>query len=351
MTTVTPTQEEERTRLRRVSPLRAFFNRPEFGAIIGAILAYSFFVVVAGGRGFFGLAGTANFLEVAAQIGIVGVAVSLLMIAGEFDLSVGSMVGAAGMIVALGTGEFGLPIWLSILLAFAFALGVGLIHGLLVVRTGLPSFIVTLGSLFILRGVTIAVTRLLTKRTQVGGLDALTAGDPFAALFTTEFRLGDADFRISILWWLGLTVVATYVLLRTPFGNWIYGTGGSAVAARQIGVPVARVKISLFMATAASAALLAVIQVLTVGGADVLRGQNKELEAIITAVIGGTLLSGGYGSAVGTAFGALILGMVDLGIFFWGVDSDWYRAALGGLLFLFVLINNYVRRRASEGLR
>ena len=130
--------------------------------------------------------GTATYLEVAAQVGIVGSAVALLMIAGEFDLSVGSMVGAAGMIVAIGIGEFGWPVWLAIVAAFAFALLIGFINGYIVVRTRLPSFIVTLGTLFILRGVTIGMTRTITGRTQVGGLGAATAGDPLAAIFTTD---------------------------------------------------------------------------------------------------------------------------------------------------------------------
>jgi simple sugar transport system permease protein len=280
---------------------------------------------------------------VAAQVGILGSAVALLMIAGEFDLSIGSMVGAAGMVIAIGVGEFGLPVWLSILLAFAIALSIGFLNGYLVVRTRLPSFIVTLGTLFILRGVTIGVTRVLTGRTQVGGLSDAVAADPISFLFTAQV----GPLKASILWWIGLALVATWVLLRTPFGNWIFGTGGNAVAARNVGVPVARVKIILFMATAASAALLATVQVLSVGSGDVLRGEQKEFEAIITAVIGGTLLSGGYGSAIGTVFGALTLGMTKNGLQFAGVGGDWYQAFLGVLLLMAVVVNNWIRQRAT----
>ena len=148
---------------------------------------------------------------------------------------------------------------------------------------------------------------------------------------------------------VGIALLATFVLQRTRFGNWIYGAGGSAVAARNVGVPVARVKIILFMATAASAALLAVIQVLTFGSGDVLRGDGKEFEAIITAVIGGTLLTGGYGSAIGAVFGALTLGMTRQGLFFAGISADWYLAFLGLLLLAAVLVNNWVRARALRG--
>ena len=330
-------------RVRRVGIVSLLLTRPEIGAVIGAVGVLIIFAVWAGDRGFLTVAGTATYLEVAAQVGIVGSAVALLMIAGEFDLSVGSMVGAAGMIVAIGVGEFGLPIWLAVALAFAFALAIGFVNGYLVVTTRLPSFIVTLGTLFILRGVTIGVTRAITGRTQVGGLNATVEADPFAQIFTADI----GPFSVAILWWIGLALLATWILLRTPFGNWIFGSGGSAIAARNVGVPVSRVKIILFMATAASAALLAVIQVLSVGSGDVLRGEGKEFEAIITAVIGGTLLTGGYGSAIGTVFGALTLGMTKQGLFFAGVPGDWYQAFLGVLLLLAVIVNNYIRQRAT----
>lgn len=332
-------------RVRRVGLARTLLNRPELGAVTGAILVWILFAILAGDRGFLSIRGAATYLEVAAQVGIVGSAVALLMIAGEFDLSVGSMVGAAGMIVAIGIGELGWPVWLSILAAFTFALFVGFINGYIVVKTRLPSFIVTLGTLFILRGVTIGVTRTMTGRTQVGGLNDVTEGDPIAALFTAQI----GPFDVAILWWLALAAAATWVLMRTSFGNWIFGSGGSAVAARNVGVPVARVKIALFMTTAAAAALLAVIQVLGAGSGDVLRGEQKEFEAIITAVIGGTLLTGGYGSAIGAVFGALTLGITRQGLFFAGISSDWYLAFLGLLLLSAVLVNNWVRSRALKG--
>jgi len=330
-------------RVRRVGFLSVLLARPEIGAIIGAVLVWVVFVVWAGDNGFLTLNGTATYLEVAAQVGIVASAVALLMIAGEFDLSVGSVIGAAGMVVAVSIGVLGLPVWLSVLLAFAFALVIGFLNGYLVVKTRLPSFIVTLGMLFILRGLTIGITRAITGRTQVGGLAGPVEQDPIAWIFTAEF----GPFPISILWWIGLALLATFILLRTSFGNWIFGVGGSAIAARNVGVPVSRVKIILFMGTAASAALLAVIQVLEAGSGDVLRGSDKEFEAIITAVIGGTLLTGGYGSAIGAVFGALTLGMTRQGIVFAGIPGDWYLAFLGVLLLAAVIVNNYIRQRAT----
>lgn len=330
-------------RVRSVGFVSVLLARPEIGAIIGAVLVWIVFAVWAGGSGFLTLNGTATYLEVAAQVGIVASAVALLMIAGEFDLSVGSMIGAAGMVVAIGISELGLPVWMAVLLAFAFALAIGFLNGYLVVRTRLPSFIVTLGTLFILRGLTIGITRAITGRTQVGGLAGPVAEDPIAGIFTAEM----GPFSVAILWWIGLALLATFILLRTSFGNWIFGAGGSAIAARNVGVPVNRVKIVLFMATAASAALLAVIQVLETGSGDVLRGNDKEFEAIITAVIGGTLLTGGYGSAIGAVFGALTLGMTRQGIVFAGIPGDWYLAFLGVLLLAAVIVNNYIRQRAT----
>ena len=330
-------------RVRHVSTLRKWLTRPELAAVAGAILVFVFFAIVAGDSGFLTAGGAASYLEVAAQLGIVAVPVAMLMIAGEFDLSVGSMVGAAGMITAITITEYGWPLWAAVLLAFAVALAVGFFNGYLVIRTGLPSFIVTLGMLFALRGLTIGFARLLTGRTQLGLGDA-ASGSPLTPLFAGSI----GGFSVTIVWWLALAVLGTWVLQRTTFGNWIFGAGGDANAARNVGVPVNRVKIILFMCTALSAALLATIQVLDAGSADVLRGELLELQAIAASVIGGVLLTGGYGSVVGALFGALIFGMVQQGIFFTGVNTDWFLVFVGAMLLVAVLFNNVIRKRASE---
>jgi simple sugar transport system permease protein len=328
--------------VRDVGALKRLMTRPELAAVAGAVLVFAFFAVVAGDSGFLTAGGTASYLEIAAQLGIVAVPVAMLMIAGEFDLSVGSMVGAAGMIIAISVSEYGLPLLVGVLLAFAVALGVGFLNGYLVIKTGLPSFIVTLGMLFALRGLTIGFARLLTGRTQIG------LGDSGSGVMQTLFAGSIGDFSVTIVWWLLLAVLGTYVLQRTVFGNWIFGAGGDANAARNVGVPVSRVKITLFMCTAASAALLATIQVLDAGSADVLRGTLLELQAIAAAVIGGVLLTGGYGSVIGALFGALIFGMVQQGIFFTGVSTDWFQVFVGVMLLLAVVFNNFIRKRAAE---
>jgi simple sugar transport system permease protein len=353
------------TRLGRV------MRRPEIGAVGGAVLVFAVFGLAAGSSGFYSPLGIINFLTVSAQLGILAVAVSLLMIGGEFDLSLGSMIGFAGMVIGLGVTEFGLSIEASIAAAFAVALVVGLANGVLVIRTGLPSFIVTLASLFILRGLTLAVTRGVTGRTQIpyitdGREDSLVVwlfGGKFGGpVFEWLAAVGLMPLRpdglpvvqgvpTSIAWWIALTAVATWVLMRTPLGNWIYAVGGDPTAARAVGVPVTRVKVLLFMATAAAATLFATIQVMEAGSADTLRGVQKEFQAIIAAVIGGCLLTGGYGSAVGAMFGALIFGTVEMGIFYTGIDTDWFQVFLGLMVLAAVLVNNWVRRRATEARR
>jgi simple sugar transport system permease protein len=328
----------------RSASLRRLLARPELGAAAAAVLVWIVFALVAG-PAFRSLEGAAAVLNAAAPLGILAVAVALLMIAGEFDLSIGSVIGCAGMTILLLTQHYDWPLWPAIGVAAALSLAIGFGNGYLVVRTGLPSFIVTLGTLFAFRGLTIAVSRLLTRRTQLGGLDEASGFGPAQALFASDLV---GPFRVPVLWWLALAALATWVLLRTRFGNWIFAAGGAPESARKMGVPVAKVKIALFMTTALAACLVAVMQAVRFTGADALRGEQQEFRAIIAVVIGGTLLTGGYGSAVGAVLGALIFGMVQQGIVITGVDADWFQVFLGVMLVAAVLFNNFVRRRASE---
>ena len=229
MTTASATGEDQR--LRSVSPLRLFLSRPEFGAIVGAIIVFLIFAILSVargdvGKGFLSIQGAASYLEIAAQVGILGAAVSLLMIAGEFDLSVGSMIGAAGLLLGLLIVQYGVPPTIAIVLTFAFALAVGAFNGWLRIKTGLPSFIVTLGMLLILRGAGIGFTRAITSNTIVSGVNANTANDPIVKLFTASVTIGGGEFKVVLLWWIVAVVVATWVLTRTRFGNWIFAVGG-----------------------------------------------------------------------------------------------------------------------------
>lgn len=332
----------------RAKALRRLLVRPEMGAVAGSIAVWVFFALVAGKSGFLSFAGTATYLQVAAELGIMAVAVALLMIAGEFDLSIGSVLGATGMLMTALAVQFNWNIWLAMVVALVFALVVGFLNGYLVLRTGLPSFIVTLATLYIIRGATIGSTRLLTGRTQIGSLDQVSGFAAAKAVFASTVTIGGAQFAISIVWWLAIAAVATWLLLRTSFGNWIFGSGGNVEAARNVGVPVSRVKILLFMGTAAAACLVAIIQAVEFTGTDVLRGTGQEFFAIIAVVVGGTLLTGGYGSAIGAVLGALIFGMVRQGIVFARVDADWFQVFLGLMLLVAVLINRLVRERAMR---
>ncbi len=365
MTTSQPESKSDE-RVRQSSFISQLLRRPELGAAAGTIVIWIVFAFTAG-KTFTGIEGTSLYLETASELGILAVAVSLLMISGEFDLSLGSMIGVAGIATALFTTEYGVSLQVSIILSLLLCLALGFINGLLVVRTKLPSFIITLGSLFIIRGGTIVAANAISGAPTVSALpNNVSNWDKVRPIFDsalwsttvekTRQGMGGrvvtvqaiVEFDISIAWWLGVAALATWVLLMTPVGNWIFAVGGDQNAARNVGVPVNSVKIGLFMNTAAAAWLVAHIQMFGIGSANSIAGELQELFAIAAAVIGGTLLTGGYGSAIGAMLGALIYGMVRQGVPAAGINSDWDRVILGSLIIVAVLINNFVRKRATE---
>ena len=364
-----PPQPAADERVRTLSTFHRVMGRPESASIAGAVLVFVVFALSASDSGMFALDGVINWATVSAYLGIVATGACLLMIAGEFDLSLGSMIGFTGMMAAIPPLFYGVPVWIAMLAALACALLIGWVNGQLVVRTGLPSFIVTLGFLFILRGLTLALSIIFANRTIVSGIGDLAAQDPVASfLFSGTFAddlftwaanhgwlttLDDGRPLVRgipkvILWWAFIAVASSYRLTHTRFGNWIFAVGGDANAAKNVGVPVRRVKVSLFMFTAFCAWIFAMLQICDVGSAAADRGLQKEFEAIIAAVIGGTLLTGGYGSVVGATFGALIFGVVQIGITYTNVNSDWFRVFLGAMLLIAVLFNNQVRKRVTE---
>ncbi len=347
----------------RYAPL---LRRPELGSIAGAVFVALFFALYARSE-MFSLGGIVSFLEPSAQLGILAVAAAMLMIAGEFDLSVGSMIAFGGMAVGVPLALWGWPLEAAVLCALLLAGAVGLLHGAIVLRTGLPSFIVTLAALFVLRGVTLVGLKWATGgATQLRGireavpeshwLMRVLAGNAFEPLFTRLAERGwIASFKsglpkvqgipVEILWFIALTAIAAWILRRSAFGNWVFAAGGDAVVSRNVGVPVARVKTLLFCATACAGALLGVMNALDFGSTDAARGTQKEFEAIIAAVIGGCLLTGGYGSIIGAFFGAIIFGMVAIGITYTEIDQDMYKIFLGVMLLLAVVLNRYLRNR------
>ena len=355
-------------RIKDVSVLRKALIRPELGGIVGTVAVFTFFLLFAFDSGMFNAQGVLNWSVVSAQFMIIAVGACLLMIAGEFDLSVGSMIGFAGMMIAIFSVTLGWPVWLGIIVTFVMCTALGAVNGVIVIRTGLPSFIVTLAFLFILRGFTIFLPQVLERRTIIGGIRDAAEGDWLAPLFGGKIGgfffqwLGDIGIidvfergnragepvvdgiPMLIVWALVLVVFGHVLLTRTRFGNWVFASGGDAEAARNSGVPVNKVKILMFMLTAFCATVFATCQVMEFGSAGADRGLLKEFEAIIAVVIGGALLTGGYGSVIGAALGALIFGVVQQGLFFAGVESSLFRVFLGAILLGAVILNTYIRR-------
>ncbi|MEC7850530.1 MAG: ABC transporter permease, partial [Candidatus Neomarinimicrobiota bacterium] len=298
--------------------------------------------------GFLSVQGTKSYLQVSSEIGILAIGVALLMISGEFDLSIGSLIGFSSMSVTLLTVEANLSMPVASILTLIMVMFIGYCNGITVVKSGLPSFIITLGSLFMVRGVTIAVSKMVTGRTQLGGLEESKGYNIMSSLFSNSLTISETDFPISILWWVLFGILGYLLLKHTQIGNWIFATGASKESAKLMGIPVNRVKTSLFMLTAFCAWFIAITQVTTFGGADVLRGEQKEFIAIIAAVIGGTLLTGGYGSIIGAMIGALIFGIVKQGIIFAGVDADWFQVFMGVMLISAVLVNGVFRKKYAH---
>lgn len=364
MTDATQTDE----RIKEISPLRRALIRPELGGIVGTVAVFTLFALFAWDSGMFQSQGVLNWSIVSAQFMIIAVGACLLMISGEFDLSVGSMIGFAGMMIAVFGVVLAWPMWLAIIVTFVICCALGALNGWIVVRTGLPSFIVTLAFLFILRGFTIYIPQTIERKTIIGGIRDAAEGDWLAPIFGGKIGqpifqwLGDAGIiavfergnragepvvdgiPMLIVWAILLIVFGHLLLTRTRFGNWIFAAGGDAEAARNSGVPVNKVKILMFVFTAFCATVFATCQVMEFGSAGADRGLLKEFEAIIAVVIGGALLTGGYGSVIGAALGALIFGVVQQGLFFAGVESSLFRVFLGIILLAAVILNTYIRR-------
>lgn len=320
-------------------------RRPEVGAAVAAIVVFVFFSLRT--DSFFTMVGAATWLESSALFGIMAIAVAMLMIGGEFDLSAGAMVGSTGLIVGILTTNNGVNVWLALVVALVFALVVGAFNGIMVMRTGLPSFIVTLGTFFVLQGLNVAVTKAMTEQVAIQGMANVPGFYDVKWLFGSTITVFGTDFQISILWWIVLAAVATWVLLRTRIGNWIFSVGGAVTSARQVGVPVFGTKVGLFMATAVAGWLAGMLQLFRTSTVQASTGVGQEFIYIICAVVGGCLLTGGYGSAIGAALGALIYGMTYQGIIFAQWDNNWLKAFMGAMLLAAVLVNTWVRRQAE----
>jgi len=346
MTVKTASQPQKDERVAEISSAGKMLRRPEVGAVLGALVVWLFFAFITPDH-WIGLGGLARIIDSSSTLGVMAIAVALLMIGGEFDLSAGVMTGTAGLIAGLLSTQLGLSFWVAALIALIFSLTVGYINGLMVVKTGLPSFIVTLATFFILRGANVGVTKMLTDQVRVAGIDKVAGYHAARTFFNTEMTLFGEKIWTAFIWWIIIAVIASWILQRTHWGNWIFATGGDANASRNVGVPSVKVKIALFMTTAGAAWLVGIMNDVRLRSAVASQGIGQEFVYIIAAVIGGCLLTGGYGSVIGAAIGALIFGMARVGIVFAGWPTDWFYSFLGVMLLVAVLVNNYTRKRAE----
>src|ERR1700704_1948237 len=306
-----PTDE----RLGRVNVLATLVARPDIGAVFGAVAVFFLFSYTASSVGWISDLGiSSQWMDQSAQYGIVAVPVALLMIGGEFDLSAGVMIGSSGLLLGLLTTRAHWNIWPSIAVVLLFGMAIGFINGYTVVKTKLPSFIVTLGTFFILQGVNAGGTLKITGTVAINGIDAAPGFDSARPFFASSIW-SPYDFKVNVIWWIGLTVLGAWLLARTRFGNWIYAAGGDPVAARNVGVPVARTKIALFMMTSTTSALLGIITAIGLRGIQANEGVGREFIFIIAAVVGGCLLTGGYGTGVGAALGGAGPGQGGIGAY------------------------------------
>lgn len=321
-----------------IATLGNLLRRPEAGAFLGMIAVILFFLVF-GGINFLKPAGIASWLNVAANIGIIAMPVGLLMIAGELDISIGSMIPAGSMIVAIMSGHYDFPMWISVLAVLGFGVVVGTINGMLVVRTAVPSLIVTLGTLFAVAGMVLGLSVLVTGTTSV----AIKAPEFYKAIFG-QFIGG--TYQVIVFWWIALTAIYIFYVHYTKYGNWIFALGGDRESARNAGIPTTRLTIALFILSSCSAAFVGMCQAILFNSAQVSAGMSYIFNVIISVVVGGVLLTGGFGSVIGIVFGTITFAVVNQGIYFTAFDRNWSSLIIGVMLLLAVLMNNTFRNMA-----
>ncbi|QXJ20480.1 ABC transporter permease [Actinomadura graeca] len=333
-------------RLGRRSPLWRLLGRPELGALLGAVAVFVFFSLVA--DAFLRATSFSTVLYAGSTFGIMAVGVSLLMIGGEFDLSAGVMVTSSALVAALTAYQFTLNVWAGVAISLVLTLALGAANGLLYVNTRLPSFIITLATFFMLAGLNLGVTKAVTGNVASDSVRDMDGFGSARAVFASDVGIGGVQVNVTVFWWLLLVAAATWMLLRTRIGNWVFAVGGDAAAARAVGVPVTRTRIGLFMGVAFCAWISGMHLVFAFATVQSGEGVGNEFYYIICAVIGGCLLTGGYGSAIGAAIGAFIFGMTNKGIVYAEWNPDWFKFFLGAMLLIATVVNLVVRRRVER---
>ena len=333
-------------RVKEQNKLQRLLIRPEMGALVGAVAIFIFFAVVA--PPFRSPEALATVLYASSTIGIMAVAVGLLMIGGEFDLSAGVAVTTSALAASMLSYNLHLNMWLGAALALCVSLAIGFFNGYLVMKTKIPSFLITLGSFLMLTGINLAVTKLVTGQVASSNVADMQGFESAKKVFASSFNIFGVSVRITVLWWILFTVLATYVLFKTRIGNWIFAVGGNLESARAVGVPVNKVKIGLFMFVGFAAWFVGMHVLFSFNTIQSGQGVGNEFLYIIAAVIGGCLLTGGYGTAIGTLIGAFIFGMVNQGIVYAGWNPDWFKFFLGAMLLFAVIANNAFRNYAAK---
>lgn len=308
-----------------------FLRAPGTGAIVATGVTFVVFALWA--QSFVTYLAATSYMTIAAQFGIMAVGVSLLMTAGEFDLSIGSVFGLSATVVALAA-HHGVPASLAVVLGFVAAGLVGTINGFIVTRTEIPSFIVTLAALNICRGIVLIITQ---------GFPLEIDQNRWVYRF---LNLQWHGMNVAVAWFAGLVLVGSFVLLRTRYGQWIFATGGNVIAARKSGIPASRVKMSLFIVTSLCAGLAGMLEMANFGSVDPLAGQNSELTVIAAVVIGGTSLRGGTGSVIGAGFGVITFGMIQVGLQLASVSVYYFQALVGVVLLAAMILQLYTSKVA-----
>ncbi len=316
--------------------LKIYMEKPELAALLLLVILGAVFQSQSAGI-FLSAENLRGILGLIPETGLVAIGVTLLMICGEFDLSVGSVFALMPMVAAV-LMERGVPFLPAVLVGLAVAALIGLFNGIVTIRFAIPSFITTLGVLFMARSLTVVVS---------GGFPPLLPADVPDWLFTSFVGPGGL-IRMSLLWFIGAALLASALLSLTNFGNWIKSTGGFLEAASSLGIPVARVKIVCFVLSSVLAGFAGLIQVLRLGSPLPSIGVGLELQAVAAAVIGGTALTGGIGTVLGAIVGALLIRVIDNGLVLSDVDANWFGFAIGALTILAVVGNSWLRRRARR---
>lgn len=314
--------------------LKIYLDKPELTGVLFLIALTIVFEIQSDGV-FLNALNLQGILGLLPEVALVAIGVTLLMICGEFDLSVGSVFALTPMVMAVLL-EGGWPFLFAFPAGLLAAAAVGLFNGFVTIRFAIPSFITTLGMLFVARSLTVVIS---------GGFPPLIPVDALPKwLFTHYVGPGDM-FRMSFLWFLAVAIGASLLLSRTNFGNWVRATGGYLPAAQAMGIPTARVKVACFVICSMLAGFAGTIQVMRLGAPLPSIGEGLELQAVAAAVIGGTALTGGIGTIFGGIIGAVLIRVIDNGMVLSQVNANWFKLAIGALTIFAVIINSWLRAR------